>query len=255
MELLLSLGAVGFHFFHFLFSNLCGGVGFRINTLVGYACVELHEEGNDFLSVVGLPEFEVGRALQQLTHTLRLADTRHFHHDTTVLTFEFLDVGLNDTELVDTGANHVERVVDGVLHFFAQHFLDFLVGALRRHLALQLLRGEDFSQTTLAGIVLPSLDEERNEVVLTAFLLGLRLVHRFHEGGVGLVVGQHVDYVWNRNFQNHVHTTFQVESESDLGLETVLIGVSTQIPHRIFVVLLFDGVIDLRCLLVVVARI
>ncbi len=69
LELLLCLGAVGLHFFHFLFSNLCGGVGFRSNTLVGYACVELHEEGNDFLSVVGLPEFEVGRALQQLTHT------------------------------------------------------------------------------------------------------------------------------------------------------------------------------------------
>ena len=254
LELRLRLCRVGLHLFHFLFGNLRGGVGTGGQPVVGHARVKLHEVGNDFLGVVGLPEFKVGRALQQLTHTLRLANTRHFHHDTAVLTFEFLDVGLHHAELVDTRANHVERVVDGRLYLGAQCALHFLVGALRRNLALQLLRGKNLGQTAVASVVFPSLDEERDEVVLAGFLFGLRLVHGFLKGGVGLVVGQHFYDIGNGDFQNHVHTTLQVESETDLRLQTVLIGVDTQILHRILVVLLFDGIFYFGGLLVIVAR-
>ena len=70
--------------------------------------VELNEVRDNLLSIVCLPEFEVCATLKELTHTLWLADTRHFYHDTTFLTFELLDVRLYNTELVDTSTNNVE---------------------------------------------------------------------------------------------------------------------------------------------------
>ena len=80
---------------------------------IGQTAVELLEVRSDLLSVVGLPELQVGATLQQLTHTLRLADTRHLDHDAALSTLHFLDVGLYDTELVDTCSDDIEGVVDG----------------------------------------------------------------------------------------------------------------------------------------------
>ena len=94
---LLSLHGVG----------LCSGsIGF-IDT-AGQSLVNLCEIGDDLVGIVGLPELEVGRALKELTHTLGFTDARHLDHDTPLLTFELLDVGLNNAELVDTRADNVE---------------------------------------------------------------------------------------------------------------------------------------------------
>ena len=74
---------------------------------VSHCLVELAQVRSDFLAVVCLPEFKVCTTLEELAHTLRLTNTRHFHHDAAFLAFELLDVRLYDTKLVDTVANDV----------------------------------------------------------------------------------------------------------------------------------------------------
>ena len=111
-------------------SNLCIlglscsiGLGLLLS-VVSHAAIELHEVRDNLLCVVGLPELKVGATLQQLTHTLGLADTWHFYHDAAFLALKFLDVWLNDTELVDTCTYDVERVVDSSLHLLTERLLN-----------------------------------------------------------------------------------------------------------------------------------
>ena len=218
-----------------------------------YALVELCEIRYDFRSVVCLPEFEVGRALQQFAHTLRLTYAWHLHHDTSVLSFEFLDVRLYYAVFVDTVSYDIERVVDGRLHLCSQCGLNLGVSALCRNFSLELLCSEDFRESVSGCILLVCLDKERDEVALTCLFFFLRLCHRLSVCRIRLVVGKHVNYVRHRDFEYHVHTAFKVKSQTDLCLETLLVGIDTQILHRVFVVLLCDGVFNLARLLVVVA--
>ena len=93
----------------------------------GQTLVELLEVVNDFLGVLGLPELEVCATLEELTHTLRLLDTGHLHHDASLCALDALDVGLDNTELVDTCAYNVEGVVDGRAYLATEHLLHFAV--------------------------------------------------------------------------------------------------------------------------------
>ena len=86
----------------------CGGVScFHLAHSGSQLAVQSHQERHNLLGIIGLPEFQVGASLQQLTHAVGFLDTRHFNHDTTLLAFKSLDVGLYHTETVDTGAEHV----------------------------------------------------------------------------------------------------------------------------------------------------
>ena len=247
----------GFLFTGFLNCLGRSGVG---SGCVGHLCVaisqtsvELCQVRNDFFSIESLPEFEVGTTLQQFTHTLWLTNTRHFHHDATLLSLQFLDVRLNNTKLVDTRAHNVERVVNGRLGFFAQCFLYLGVGALWVHLTLQLLRGKDFSQSVAWCILLVRFNKERDKIFLAGFFLCSCLFHRFHEGGICFVVSEHFYYVRHRYLQYHVHTTFQVEAQSDLSFQTSLVRIDAQILHRVFVLLLCNRIFQLCCLAIVIA--
>ena len=104
-------------------SLLCSGC--IVGSIVGKTAVELLQVRNYLFSIVGFPEFEVRTTLQKLTHALGFFDTWHLNHNAAGLSFEFLDVGLYDTKLVNTGANNVERVVNGSLNFLTKHFLYF----------------------------------------------------------------------------------------------------------------------------------
>ena len=87
----------------------CSSISLSLSlATISQLAVELNEVRDNLLSIVCLPEFEVCATLKELTHTLWLADTRHFYHDTAFLTFELLDVWLYNTELVDTSTNNVE---------------------------------------------------------------------------------------------------------------------------------------------------
>ena len=103
------------------------------------------------------------------------------------------------------------------------------------------------------GILVISIDKQRDEIALTGFLLLLGLCHRLHESRVGLVVGENLHHIGYRDFEDNVHTAFEVEAEADLGLKAFLVRVDAQILHRVLVVLLCDGVLDLCCLGIIVA--
>ncbi len=115
--------------------------------------------------------------MEELTHTLRLTDTRHLDHYTAGTAFHFLDIGLNNTELIDTVTHNVKRIVYGRFHFGTQGTLHFGVCALGANLAFHLLCSEDLRQTVAGSILLVVLDEQRDEVVLTRLFLLLRLLH------------------------------------------------------------------------------
>ena len=97
---------------------------------VGETLVELCEVRYYFGSVECLPELEVCRALEELTHSLWLTYTRHLDHDTSLLSLKLLYVRLYDAELVDTVTYDIERVVDSRLYLCSQGCLDLLVRAL-----------------------------------------------------------------------------------------------------------------------------
>ena len=162
--------------------------------------------------------------MEELTHALRLLDTGHLHHNAAFLTLEGLDVGLHHAEAVDTGAEHVVRVVDGTLHFAAQHLLHFLVGALRGDLVAQLLGGKQLSQRAFGGQFTIVLDEKRDKIFLALSGLLGGLLHSLAECFVGffLVVGERLHHVGHAHFQHDIHTALQVQTESDTHLAAVL---------------------------------
>ena len=98
-----------------------------------------------------------------------------------------------------------------------------------------------------------SVNEEGDEVFLAGLFFLLSFVHRLFEGGVGLVVGQCFDNIGHAHFEDDVHTSLKVKTEANLCLQTFLVRVDAKVLHRVFVVLLCDGVLNLCCLSVIVA--
>ena len=132
LELRLSLCDSGFLGSGFLGAvALCYLGSVALAVAIGQTTVELLEIRSDLLSVVGLPKLQVGTTLQQLAHTLGLADTRHLHHDAALSALHFLDVGLYDAELVNTCSDDIEGVVDGRVDLFADDLLHVGIGAGR----------------------------------------------------------------------------------------------------------------------------
>ena len=144
VSLILCYVSLSLFSFSFISFSLCSGVGLFSMTTVSHLLVNLYQVGHNLIGVEGLPELKVCATLQQLTHTLGLTNTRHFYHDTSLLAFQLLNVGLHYAKLVDTCTHHVKRVVDSGLSLSAQGFLYLAVGALRAHLALHLLCSEYF---------------------------------------------------------------------------------------------------------------
>ena len=99
-----------------------------------------------------------------------------------------------------------------------------------------------------------SVDEEADEVALCALLLGTSVSHGLDKSHVGLVVGEVLNDIRHADLEDNVHTAFQVQTETDLCLKTFLVAVDAQILHRILVILLGDGILQLGSLLVVVMR-
>ncbi len=74
---------------------------------------EVHERALELGGGVSLVELEVGRTLEEFTHTFVVFHTGKFKKDLAILALEHLDVGRNNAELVDTVAEHVGG---GVVH-------------------------------------------------------------------------------------------------------------------------------------------
>ena len=97
------------------------------------------------------------------------------------------------------------------------------------------------------------IDEKRNEITLGRHLFLLGHVHSFQICRVSLVIGKHINYVRDRDLKDNVHTALKVESETNLGLKTLLVRINSQILDRVEVVLSRNRVFNLRSLTVVVA--
>ena len=224
-----------------------------VGIAIGDTLVELLQIRKHLIGVVGLPELQVGRALQEFTHTLRLADTRHLDRDTALGTLHLLDVGLHHAKLVDTRAYHIERVVNGRRHLGAKRLLHLAVCACRRNLALQLSGGEHLGKLVTRGVLVISIDEKSDEVALCGLQLLASLVHGTSEGDVGLVIGKILHHVGHRDLKDHIHTALKVQTQTNLSLEALLIAVDAKILHRILVILLGNGIGPLGRLTVIIA--
>ena len=218
----------------------------RVREILFYHLVGTHQRRHDLAGVVGRPEFERSRTLEQLAHALRLLHARQLDQNT-VRVGQALDIGLRYAEMVDTAAQDVERRVDRIVGLLAQDLLDLGVGAVGRDV---LTVGADENRcqrrTVRSGAV--AADELADEVLARAeSLLGLR--HRFDEGGIVLAVaGQRLHDVLHLNLEHDVHTAFQVQAEVQLLLLDLLVGelaetqvVDGLILNRIEVVLLPFG--------------
>ena len=207
--------------------GLCGiSLGFLLDTAqrCSQLAIQCHQERSHLGSVIGLPELQVGTALQELAHTLGLLHTRHLHHDATLLALESLDIGLHHSKAVDTGAEHVVRVGDGAFHFGTKHTLHLLVGALGGHLVAQLLRGKELSQRLLRGESLIVLDKQGDEITLAVGCLCSGLLNGTAEVLVGLllVVGQRLHHIGHAYLQDDVHTALEIQSQTDAHLAAFL---------------------------------
>ena len=111
------------------------------------------------------------------------------------------------------------------------------IRALGAHLALHLLGGKDFGKTVAGGILLVVLDEQGDEVRLAGLFFLLGFLHRLHEGGILLVVGQYGYHIGYRHLEDDVHTTLQVQTETDFHLAALLEGIHSKINF-----LVHDGI-------------
>ena len=120
----------------------------------------------DFLGVESFPKLKISRTLQELSHTFRFFDTRKFHHDTSHLTFQSLNIGLNHTKAVDTGTQYIIRVIDSSFDFFTQHLFYISIRAAGIYFVFQLLSSEQFCQLSLWSFFLILSDKQSNKVIL-----------------------------------------------------------------------------------------
>ena len=102
------------------------------------------------------------------------------------------------------------------------------------------------------GVAVESVDKQCDEVALAGFLFGLGFLHRLDESCIALVVGECLDDIGHAHFEDDIHAAFEVKTESDACLKALLVRVDAEILHRILVVLLCNGIFNLRCLAVIV---
>ena len=114
--------------------------------LGAHGLVELCQLTGDLVGGVALVKFQVGRALQQLAHTLMLLHARKLQKDLPVVVLKHLDVGRYHAIGVDTAAEHVRgRVVHTVLNLALQSrghrvvVLTRLYDAVEHHREVRLL--------------------------------------------------------------------------------------------------------------------
>ena len=135
------------------------------------------------------------------------------------------DVGLRDTEVVDTAAEHIERSGDGGLGLLLQQALDVGVRALERDVRA-VGADEQLGERTAARQALVGLHEVADVVARCTLLEGLvGLGNRLLEGRIVLAVtGKSLDDILDLNLQHDVHTALQVQTQIQFLLLALLVG-------------------------------
>ncbi len=192
--------------FRISFLLLCGfGCVLRSLVHTGILVVDLRQLGKNLAQFIRLPELQIGTSLKQFAHALWFLDARQLNQDATRLC-QTLDIGLNHAETVNTGAQHVKRVVNGTVHLLAQHVLHLFVGGGGRHFLLQFECGENACQLGIGIHLVERLKEQRQEVRVARALFLQRHVHRTGECFRCVVTAQRAENVRHRHLHNNVHT-------------------------------------------------
>ena len=182
------------------------------------------------------------RALEELTHTLRVLDTGKFDKDTARV-LHLLDVGLSHTETVDTGSQDLVRTVDGAIAFALQDLQHVFVAGIDVDAFVLEFIQEDGDKTGVGIGLFESFAKQGDEVALALLLSLGGQFHGFQESGVLRVARQGIDDVFHRDFQGDVHTTLQVQTQVDFFFLSIAIGelleaqvVHIHVAHRVQIV-------------------
>jgi len=181
--------------------------------------------------VIGLPELELRRSLEELANTLGFFDTRKLDEDSSVA--QLLYVRLGNAELVDTGLDDLVGTIKGGIRFRLNDLLHFLIRRVEVDALGQFLGRENGRETTVRIELLEFIDEQGYEVLLTLRLGGNGVVQGLVEGGVRTVVGHRTDQIHQRHFKGDVHAAFEVKTEVQFVLFTLLVRVTEDRIHRL----------------------
>ena len=198
--------------------RICHGTVFTGEEL---AHAGVHTGEVNFLSGESGPELQGSGALQEVTYTLGILNARQFDEDLAGVA-HLLDIGLGNTQAVNTLTEHVEGVVDGALGFCAEGGDHFAVGGVVGNLVAEFGGGENLVQATLGSYLVPGALEQADEVtaVVHVFLTGL--VHGGHEVRIVGIGGKGLQNVFQLHLQHHVHTALKVQTQVDfLGLDVL----------------------------------
>ncbi len=206
----------------------CGGVA-EVAENLAYACIDGVEVY--LVALEGGPEFEGCGALEELAHTLRILDTRKFDEDLAGVAY-LLDVGLGDTEAVDTVTEHVEGVVDSALRLCADNLDDLVVGGVVGDLVAEFIGRENLCETAAGSHFLPSFTEQADEVCAGVDVVLLCFGHGGYEVRVCAASGEGPDQVFKLDLQHDVHTALEVQTKVDFLFLGALVGVSEEYLFR-----------------------
>ena len=189
------------------------------------------------------PEFEGGGTLEELAHTFGVLHARQFDENLAGRT-HLLDVGLGNTEAVDTVAEHVEGIVNGALGLAADDGDNLCVGGIVGHFVTKLVGGENLGQAALGSHLIPGSLKQADEILAGIHVVLLGLGKRCHEVRVGAVAGKGLHQVFQLNLQHHVHTTLEVQTQVDFLFLDALVGVAEVyflVAYRVNVGSVSDG--------------
>ena len=196
--------------------------------------IEIDQKRSDLLRSINGPEFQRGRRLKELAHTLGIGHTGQFHRNL-VGAGQTLDRGRRYAELVDTGTKDLIGAIDSPVHFLADDFLYLVIGQFcsagsRSQTAEDLRRGERYSAAIGFGDLVELAEKYGNEILFASALLpgsDQSLV----KGRIGRIVGQAFDHILDRYLQDDAHAALQVEAQLELIVLDLRISILDRTPR------------------------
>ena len=223
----------------------CGqGSGVEAAVALGDKLLQVTGDGG---SVVCLIELEVGRALEQRAHTLVVLYAGELEKNLTVLAFEHLDVGADDTELVDTFAEGLGgRGLDHAVDLAA----DLVAGRVDVRAVLDDVVAENGREVGV-GVKLAVFGQEGADVVVAERRIGGHGLLCVGQCLFNVVagIGHLTEHVGHVHLQDDVHTALKVKTEVDGLLAHILEGVAeinflfANRVHIVFIGLVVDFVV------------
>ena len=201
-----------------LSSNLLVSITICLHSHIG--TLQCREQ---LLTIVGCPELQRCSTLQELTNTLRLLNTRELNQDT-VRVWKTLDIWLNNTEVVDTAADDVERSCESVVSLLLQHLNNLVIAHTRLDI-LAIRRDEKVSEWLAVRSLCISLSQGLDIATCTLTECLVSLCDSSNECRIVLALTcERLNYILNLNLEHHIHTALQVETEVNLLLLALLVS-------------------------------